>query len=197
MLQQINLYQRFAKTKKLIFSLELILILYALFLAVLLIDSAMVFVTNQNKKKQVSVLNEQLKVARQEVEDIKAKYPIIDVNSTEESMRQLRKDLLTKGKMLAIISRQTLFSSYLTAIANSIVSGAWLVEINIADAGQTLTLKGYVTQTISAQNFIASLKRQPIFKVMAFELDDLAVSTENPGKNSYFSFIITGKTDEL
>src|SRR5688500_4338153 len=126
MLQQINLYKQINKTPTSLLTLEVVIIFYIVFTFLLLCGSIFDAIHNHNLSKEVIRLMAKLDEETINLTKVKQQYPSVNVADLENSMKALRQGLGSKNEIVAILSRQTSFASYLTSLSNAVINGIWL-----------------------------------------------------------------------
>jgi len=173
------------------------LILYGIYAAFLCIN----YIYTINKKHdltlQVNYLRLDLEKQQNFLSQVVVEYPSINVEGLTATMQQLKEDLLTKGKIYAVLANQILFSSYLTVIANASMQGVWLTDISIIDSGQTITLTGQAYQAERIQVYLEQLQKQSLFSNYDLVLKEVNEDSNDKRTHKMITFNITGNVRSI
>ena len=195
MQQQINLYRHLKQAPTFFLTLNVVLIIYAVFTFFLFIDTAFDIYKKNELETTAQMLSITMDKEKKLLDQVKLQYPAVNLSDLEGSMQRLKQDLNAKAEIAAILSHQTLFSNYLTALSNSVVQGVWLTEINITKSGQNITLTGLAVKATLVHAFSERLRKQSLFANMKFSLQEIAQTPGNDKGHSYVNFSITGEVD--
>jgi Tfp pilus assembly protein PilN len=193
MLQQINLYRQFKPSQPLFFSINIVFVFYSIFFCILLLSSLKDYQHVKVLQKQVNSLSAELTVEMTKLEKVKKEYPLVNLSDLEASIQRLKQELGTRGNMLAILSRQGTFTNYLNALANAIIPGVWLTNIQITHYGQDINLQGKATAAPLVHLFLEQLQKQSLFSKMQIEIGEINKSPPGPQVEPYNNFVITAK----
>lgn len=193
MQQQINLYRYLKLPPKYFLTLENILILYGLYIVLLFINTTFELSKKNQLSEQANSVNIELRDQTDYLNKVKAQYPSVNLSDLQGTMRRLKEELSSKGDIAAMLSKQTSFTNYFTALSAATIYGVWLTEIEITRSGLSVTLKGMTIKSILLQKYIDQLHKQPIFSKADIKLQEINQNPnpDNQNTNSYVNFIIT------
>lgn len=187
MQQQINLYRYLPHPIKSFLDLKMLTLLLGGFFGFLMVIFLIGFIHTEYLSSRLAKINLQLTQSRQHFQDLAAQFPEID--SAEHA--------LLNNEVSAC---STKFSPYFEAFANAIVSGVWLTEINISNNGRHVSLIGYASRAIGAEEFLEQLNKQPVFANLPFVIQNLSAvnntTPKQPMPNNTLSFnLLAGKPE--
>lgn len=195
-MQNINLLSQLPTTEKTFFTINKIKILFVVIIIFWLILYVFNVIETYQKFKKVEALNVALEKQVDSLTAIKKKYPLVDLQDLEGSTEKLKKELAPKSNLSAFLSSSLQFSSFLNLFSNTIISGVWLTEINILEAGREINLKGIAIKATLAQEFLNQLRMQSLFASYKLILADLTKNTDKePPSPHKVNFIMLGKLD--
>ena len=183
-MQNINLYRFLPRPVKSTLTYNTLLFCYAIFFILLMGK----FFLDLTHKHQVTVAliqsNAELASLQSQVSTLSDQYA---KNNSVVAMAQDTTDLPCHAK----------FSSYLQTIAEAIISGVWLTNINILANGKQVTLSGYAVKAPDVQQFLAKLNQQALFAALNFEIEQLnepeQADTIDQAAKNYLSFTLVSK----
>jgi hypothetical protein len=165
MQQQINLYRYLPHPIRSFLDLKMITILSSGFLGILMLFYLFGLIHEQILASRLTKLSITLENSRQHLQQIAAKFPELDIAQRA----------MTASKIAAC---KTKFSPLLEGFANAITPGIWLTNFTISNNGHLISVKGYTTRAIDAQEFLEKLNKDVTFATTPFVMQDLAQPIE-------------------
>jgi len=191
-MQQVNLYTQDLRPKKVILPLAHIVTVVAVILFIQIIftvyyQSQVTAVEDQLPSKQASV--DQL---QEQTVEMEAKLSAMRKDSSLVALNKRLTKRLTKRKQLISIldslsiGNQFPFSNLMVGLARHRVDFLWLTQIQFADGGHKVGLKGKTLQAESVPHYLQMLRDETLFLGRTFDLFQLA-SDEDREKLLHFT----------
>lgn len=191
MLQEINLYNQLPQKKEFFLTFKNTILLYGAFIGLLLLLH-LIHLWNENSlNTELSMLNNELLLTKQQLIGLTKEYPIIDMNLLKKDILRIENDYRDKAKELELLSPYANFSDYLIALGDAIVPGVWLTEIRFNRKSPHLELKGYTVRPFLLENFFVRLTSLPSYSHLKFKVNEIK-QTSFPA-----SFYISATQDTL
>ncbi|GEM_PF-4486267 len=194
MKQEINLFKHLPHAPTVWLTKEKIILFYAGFFLILLLNLAQSLWTRHQAVKQFDVQNQLLVQQKNYLNDLLKKYPVFNPKDLEASVQQLQQQLNIQLKLSRMVNQGKLFSDYLKAFGETILPGMWLTEMIISNPDQNIMMKGYSIQPVIIQKFLDNLSKQPVFQGVLLGVQELSQTTP-ADKNvyGYLNFVATSK----
>jgi Tfp pilus assembly protein PilN len=173
--QNINLYHQFSTPSGEISYLtwKRYWLLNAAFAACLFIIYFFSLFDNFSEQKQLTILQKDLASNELTFNQMKSKLPAqFFSGNIDDAVKNLKKELNARHKIIAILSDRIPFSEDLYALSRTITPKVWLTGIFIDDSGNEITLKGESIGIENLNNFMANLSNEKIFDNYGTELRD-------------------------
>ncbi|MDR3477048.1 MAG: hypothetical protein P4M14_03365 [Gammaproteobacteria bacterium] len=183
MQQQINLYRYLPHPIKSFLDLKILALLSGGFAGFLMLFYLFGLIHEQYLLSHLNKINTSLADSRQHLQQIAAEYPELDISQFA----------MNASKIAACKIK---FSPFLEGFAKAVVPGAWLTNISIANNGTLISLKGYATRGIEAQEFLERINKQSTFTTRPFVMQDLSqpiepISAKPSSISNVLSFYLT------
>ncbi len=191
-MQQINLYTQDLRPQNVILPLVHIVAVVAVVLCVLAVftgyyQSQVVAIEAKLPVNQASVDQLQQQTVEMEVrlKAMKKDPSLVALNVRLTKRLAARKQLITMLDSLSV-GGQLPFSNLMTGLARHQVDFLWLTQIQFADGGHKVGLKGKTLQAESVPHYIQTLRDEALFLGRAFDLFQLT-SDEDHEKLLHFT----------
>jgi hypothetical protein len=191
-MQQINLYTQDLRPKKLILPLAHIVAVVAAILFIQIIftvyyQSQVVAVEAKLPTKQAGVDQLQQQTAEMEAKlnAMRKDASLVALNKRLTKRLTARKQLISMLDSLSV-ANQFPFSSLMVGLARHQVDLLWLTQIQFADGGQKVGLKGKTLQAESVPHYLQMLRDETLFLGRTFDLFQLT-SDEDREKLLHFT----------
>jgi len=182
MLQQINFYNLLPKKSGFQLSRQWVLSIYSVFVLLLIFIYGVELRQKQHLLPQYTLLHNQMSVLQQQLLSLTQQYPVSDAIILKNTVHELQQKLLSKSKMLNLLTSKINFSAYLLGFAAVNVQGIWLTEIVFNNAEQKIDLKGFALQSELIEKLLDQLSKETAFSTVKFEVQNI---TENPRPPSF------------
>jgi hypothetical protein len=204
-MQQINLYTQDLRPKHIILPLAHIVVVVAVVLLIQIVftvyyQSEVAAIEARLPSKQTNVDQLQRQTVEMEVKlsTMRKDPSLLALNKKLTERLVSRKQLISMLDSLSV-ANQYPFSNLMVGLARHRVDALWLTQIQFANGGQKLGLKGKTLQAESVPHYVQMLRGETLFLGRAFDLFQLT-SDENIEKLLHFtlssSFMNLGDGDE-
>jgi Tfp pilus assembly protein PilN len=191
--QEINLYKHFAELNTDIspFSKKRLLLSWSLFI----ILSFILYFGSLWEIHQLGQENKQLISQENKLKStffaLKNQYPALFFSQdAEATMTRMEAEITEQEKIFKSVQDNIPFSTYLTALANTIVPNVWLTSITIQNSGDEMSLKGEALDKNELQGFLEAIQSNSLFKPFKLESQDIG-NTGNSDSDKHLNFEIT------
>lgn len=187
-MQQINLYTEEFRPKRVLLTLDQIVLLGVVVIVILF--GANLLADNLLASRQAELASRQhkLETLRKQVERMQERAnglvldeSLVAANSRLTVRLRARTDLLDMlGRV--VVQHNDNFSSALVALARQRSDGLWLTRINLSASGRAMTLEGRTQQGESVPQYLQKLRDEPAFAGRTFSLFNLSLDDELSGE---------------
>jgi len=192
-MQQINLYTDDFRPKRVVLSLEQILLLPLITVVVLALLSYWLHVNVEQTKSDISEQESKKTSLQVKLDKLEAKARL---QRRDESLvaanKRLSETLGARQKMVGMLDTVVVkddegFSSILISLARQKVDGLWLKEIHIGASGKEMTLKGSTTKASAVPGYLQNLRQESSFIGRSFTLFELG---QDPERRALVDFVL-------
>ncbi len=187
-MQEINLYTEEFRPKKVVLSLEQMLLLTVLVVIVLAGASWFMQSLVQDRKDEWAGKQGKLEelTARVEAMRVRADGLVLDESLVQANAR-LSASLQARLNLFDMLGRVVVqqgdsFSATLVALARQRVEGLWLTQISLHASGQGLALAGQTLNSESVPTYLQKLREEATFRGRTFNLFSLNREEESGGR---------------
>lgn len=200
-MQQINLYTEEFRPKRVLLTLDQIVLLGVVVIVILFGTNLLADRMLASRQAELATKQQKLETLRKQVERMqqRAGQLVLDESLVAANTRltvrlRARTDLLDMlGRV--VVKRSDSFSSALVALARQRSDGLWLTRINLSASGQAMTLEGRTQQGESVPQYLQKLRDEPAFAGRAFSLFNLALNEDKEGNKQAGPLSFTLKSE--
>lgn len=180
-MQQINLYTEEFRPKRVLLTLDQIVVIGVLAMVLLVGVSVVADRMLTSRQAELATKQQKLDTLRKQVERMqqRAGTLVLDESLAAANARltvrlRARTDLLDMlGRV--VVKRSDNFSSALVALARQRSDGLWLTRINLSASGLAMTLEGRTQQGELVPQYLQKLRDEPAFAGRTFSLFNLSI----------------------
>lgn len=190
-MQQINLYTDAFRPKKVILSLEqiilislctlIILVVVTLFLNAKLADSESLIALEKEKVKK---LESQLVVMEGKATLLREDDSLVATNKRLSDQLKARRQLVDVLDSIVVKDDEG-FSKILSSLARHKTDGLWLTGIQVGASGQTMTLEGVTLNANAVPIYLQNLREEDGFLGRTFTLFNLDADPDRPKRLNF------------
>jgi len=184
-MQQINLYTDDFRPKKVVLSLEQILLLPLITIVVLALLTYWLHLNLEQTKKDISEQESKKTSLQVRVDKLEARARLqIKDESLVAANNRLSETLGARQKMVGMLDTVVVkddegFSNILISLARQKITGLWIKEIHIGVSGKEMTLKGTTSNASAVPGYLQNLRKEASFVGRSFTLFELGQDAEN------------------
>lgn len=161
-----------------------------------MLHTSYLLIINYSKSLELTKLQTRFEAEKTQINDLVAQNPFINPKDLAGSIKELQNEFNITNHILIFLTGRYKFSEVFKAFALTDTTGVWLNDIQIANEGEFIGIKGLAVQAALLEKFIGELNSQAIFRHQTFEVHevDRQVIDKN-NKHEYISFYIATNTN--
>lgn len=187
-MQQINLYTEEFRPKRVVLTLDQIVLLGVVIIVILFGANLLADNLLASRQAELATKQHKLETLRKQVERMQERAnglvldeSLVAANSRLTVRLRARTDLLDMlGRV--VVQHNDNFSSALVALARQRSDGLWLTRITLSASGRAMTLEGRTQQGESVPQYLQKLRDEPAFAGRTFSLFNLSLDDELSGE---------------
>lgn len=187
-MQQINLYTEEFRPKRVVLTLDQIVLLGVVIIVILFGANLLADNLLASRQAELATKQHKLETLRKQVERMQERAnglvldeSLVAANSRLTVRLRARTDLLDMlGRV--VVQHNDNFSSALVALARQRSDGLWLTRITLSASGRAMTLEGRTQQGESVPQYLQKLRDEPAFAGRTFSLFNLSLDDESSGE---------------
>lgn len=190
--QQINFYTEAFQPPQLPRDIAYVLLGLSLNIVLMLTLAFASWIYVKWEEKQLAAIQQQELFLQQQIEQVMASRPTLEVDSALEQRKlQAEENLSSSRKILSYLTQGHLqqshsYSSKVAQLGEQKIDGVWLQRFLIADQGQQVILEGFLDDPAKLSPYISTLVQRPAYQDIAFRFVDI----QKPEEQRWLSFVL-------